>query len=325
MERPRRNRSSEAIRSMLRETHFSASHFICPVFLQEGTKKKDPIRSMPGQFRLSLDELFKVAEEALQLGVPGLALFPVVPDAKKNSLANEAWNEKGLIPSALRELKQKFPELLLISDVALDPYSSDGHDGIVKDGVILNDESVAVLCKQAVAQAASGADLVAPSDMMDGRVGAIREALDAAGFTATGILSYCAKYASKFYGPFREALDSAPRFGDKKTYQMDPANRREALREARLDESEGADILMVKPALAYLDVIRDLSLSSDLPIAAYQVSGEYAMIKAAAQNQWIDGDAVLLECLLAIRRAGADLIFSYGALEAAKLLRKIPS
>jgi porphobilinogen synthase len=305
----------------MRETSLTSKNLIYPVFLQEGSRKKDEIRSMPGQFRLSLDELLRVCEETLELKVPGIAVFPVVPNEKKNSLGDEAWNPQGLVPHSIREIKKRFPELLVVSDVALDPYSCDGHDGIVKNGEILNDETIAVLCKQALAQAEAGADLVAPSDMMDGRVRAIRASLDEAGFKQTGILSYCAKYASKFYGPFREALDSAPRFGDKKTYQMDPANRREALREARLDAAEGADFLMVKPALAYLDVIADLRENTDLPIAAYQVSGEYAMIKAAAQNGWIDGDAVLMECLTSIRRAGADMILSYGALEAARLLR----
>lgn len=321
MERPRRNRRNEALRSLMRETSLTSKNLIYPVFLQEGSRKKDEIRSMPGQFRLSLDELLRVCEETLELKVPGIAVFPVVPNEKKNSLGDEAWNPQGLVPHSIREIKKRFPELLVVSDVALDPYSCDGHDGIVKNGEILNDETIAVLCKQALAQAEAGADLVAPSDMMDGRVRAIRASLDEAGFKQTGILSYCAKYASKFYGPFREALDSAPRFGDKKTYQMDPANRREALREARLDAAEGADFLMVKPALAYLDVIADLRENTDLPIAAYQVSGEYAMIKAAAQNGWIDGDAVLMECLTSIRRAGADMILSYGALEAARLLR----
>lgn len=322
MERPRRNRRSEAIRSSLRETFLSPAHLIYPVFVQEGQGKSDAIKSMPGQARLSLDELLKVAETAARAGIAGLALFPVVPDAKKNSMGDESWNPQGLVPACMRALKSQFPSLLVITDVALDPYSSDGHDGIVKDGHILNDETVEVLCKQALMQAEAGADLVAPSDMMDGRIGAIRQALDAKGFTQTGIISYCAKYASSFYGPFREALDSAPRFGDKKTYQMDPANRREALREARLDAREGADVLMVKPALAYLDILRDLREFTDLPLAAYQVSGEFAMIKAAAQNNWIDGDKVMLESLLSIRRAGADLIFTYAALEAAKLLSK---
>lgn len=321
MERPRRNRRSDAIRASLREAYLSPAHMIYPVFVQEGQRKVDPIKSMPGQSRLSLDELLKVCETASELGVAGIALFPVVPDAKKNSLGDESWNPQGLVPECVRAIKKNFPKLLVITDVALDPYSSDGHDGIVHDGLILNDETVEVLCKQALMQAEAGADFVAPSDMMDGRIGAIRRALEAKGFTQTGIISYCAKYASSFYGPFREALDSAPRFGDKKTYQMDPANRREALREARLDASEGADVLMVKPALAYLDVIRDLREFSDLPIAAYQVSGEFAMIKAAAQNNWIDGDKVMLESLLSIRRAGADLIFTYAAIEASKLLK----
>lgn len=322
MHRPRRLRQNEMIRSVVRETNLNTRNLILPLFIQEGTGKQDPIKSMPGQFRLSLDELLKVTDEVVKLGIPGIALFPVVPAHKKSSGAEECFNPSGLIPTAVQEIKKRHPELLIITDVALDPYSSDGHDGLVEKGIILNDPTVEVLCKQALAQARAGCDLVAPSDMMDGRIGKIRTALDQAGFEHVGILSYCAKYASKFYGPFREALDSAPKFGDKKTYQMDPANQREALREARLDLAEGADILMVKPALAYLDVISLLHRHTDLPIAAYQVSGEYAMIKAAEEKAWIDGTAVLMESLVSIRRSGAQMIFTYGAIEAAKELIK---
>jgi len=250
------------------------------------------------------------------------ALAPLVPDAQKDPRASESTNASGLVPRAVRALKSALPELVVITDVALDPYSSDGHDGVVIDGRIDNDETVPLLAAMAVAQARAGADMVAPSDMMDGRVGAIRKALDEAGFTQVGILSYCVKYASAFYGPFREALDSAPRGGDKKTYQMDPANVREAAREVALDEAEGADMLMVKPATIYADVIRYVREISSLPVAAYHVSGEYAMLKAAAQNGWLDYDHCLLEALTGLRRAGADVIFTYGALDAARLLRR---
>jgi porphobilinogen synthase len=253
-------------------------------------------------------------------GVNAVVLFPAVAESLKTPKGEESYNDAGLIPKAVRMLKAQWPDLIVMTDVALDPYSSDGHDGIVRDGKIVNDETVEVLCKQAVCQARAGADVISPSDMMDGRVGAIRDALDEAGFEEVSILSYCAKYASGFYGPFREALDSAPRFGDKKTYQMDPANAREALRELELDEAEGADIVMVKPAGAYLDVIRLLRDHTALPIAAYQVSGEYAMIKAASQNGWLDEKRVALESLLAIRRAGADIIFTYYARQAARWL-----
>lgn len=316
--RPRRNRKTAVIRAMHRETFLNASHFIYPLFIHGGAENI-PIRSMPGCARLSPEGLLSEIEGAVADGVQSVVLFPAIPDALKTSGAEEAWNPDGLIPKTLRALKSRWPNLTLVTDVALDPYSSDGHDGLVApDGRILNDETVEVLCRQAVAQAHAGADIIAPSDMMDGRVGAIRRALDAEGFSEVSILSYTAKYASAFYGPFREALDSAPRHGDKKTYQMDPANCREALREAALDEAEGADMLMVKPAGPYLDVIRTLRDATTLPIAAYQVSGEYAMLKAASQQGWLDEPRVALESLLAIRRAGADVILSYYARQAAR-------
>lgn len=279
-----------------------------------------PIASMPGQSRLSIDLLVAKAEQALGLGVPAVALFPAIADSLKDARGRESANPDGLLPRAVQALKKALPELVVITDVALDPYSSDGHDGVVIDGRIDNDQTLPILAAMAVTQARAGADVVAPSDMMDGRVAAIRKALDEAQFSQVGICSYCVKYASSFYGPFREALDSAPKAGDKKTYQMDPANVRECLREIELDEAEGADWLMVKPGLPYADVIRFVRENSALPIAAYHVSGEYAMLRAAAQNGWLDYERCLLESLLCLRRAGADLIFTYGALDAARAL-----
>ncbi len=320
-QRPRRNRRSPALRDLVRETELSPSDLILPLFVTEGKKQRLPISAMPGQFRFSLDELLKTCEEAADLGVPAVALFPVLPEGKKDKRASESVNPKGLLQETISTIKAKVPSLLVISDVAMDPYSVDGHDGLVRDGEILNDETLPILADMAIVQAKAGADLVAPSDMMDGRVGYLRRALDQAGFHDVGILSYAAKYASSFYGPFREALDSAPRSGDKKTYQMDPANRREAVREALLDVQEGADILMVKPALAYLDIISLVRSKVNVPVAAYQVSGEYAMIKAAAERGWIDGPRAMHETLLAIKRAGADMILTYFALEMARTLR----
>lgn len=319
--RPRRNRKNETIRAFARETVLSADHLIYPVFIFDG-QGSQPIESMPGCSRLGHDALLKEAEGALSEGIRSLVLFPAVDDVLKSSQAQESHNPQGLVPQAIRALKKRFPELLIVTDVALDPYSSDGHDGIVKDGRILNDESVEVLSKQALCQAEAGADIIAPSDMMDGRIGAIREVLDDAGFSEVSLLSYTAKYASAFYGPFRDALDSAPKFGDKKTYQMDPANAREALRELYLDEAEGADMVMVKPAGPYLDVIRRVREQTTLPVAAYQVSGEYAMLKAASLNGWLEEKRVVLESLLGIRRAGADVILTYYARQAARWLKE---
>ena len=318
--RPRRNRLTPQIRGLVRETTLSPERFIYPMFVQEGEGQRTAISSMPGQARLSVDLLVETAAQAFSLGVPGVALFPALSDDMKDPRGAESTNSAGLLQRAVRALKSSLPGLLVITDVALDPYSSDGHDGVLIDGRIDNDLTVPILAEMAVAQARAGADIVAPSDMMDGRVGAIRSALDAAGFSQVGICAYCVKYASAFYGPFREALDSAPRGGDKKTYQMDPANVREALREVRLDEAEGADWLMVKPGLPYADVIRHVRSLSALPVATYQVSGEYAMLKAAAQNGRLDYDTSILETLLCLRRAGADIIFTYAAIEAAKLL-----
>ena len=321
--RPRRNRKTPIIRDWHRESWVGPRHFIYPLFIHDGSDIQ-PIASMPGCSRLSLDGLMREVEGALDEGIGSVVLFPAIDEALKSSHGEEAYNDEGLVPRAIRRLKAAWPELCVMTDVALDPYSSDGHDGIVtEDGRILNDETVEVLCRQALSQARAGADVIAPSDMMDGRVAAIRSALDADGFTEVSILAYTAKYASAFYGPFRDALDSAPKFGDKKTYQMDPANGREALREVELDEAEGADMVMVKPAMPYLDVIRRLRDHTALPVAAYQVSGEYAMIKAACQNGWLDERRVVLESLLSIRRAGADVILTYYARQAARWLREV--
>lgn len=319
--RPRRNRRTEVLRNLVAETSLQANQLIYPVFLMEGSGKKIEIKSMPGQFRMSADVLLKELEECIGLGIRSFALFPAVSDSLKNSSASEALNPEGLLPTTVRQLKKAFPETCLITDIALDPYSSDGHDGLVRNGEIINDETIEVLAKMALVHAEAGADIVAPSDMMDGRVGEIRKALDDKRFTGTGILAYSAKYASSFYGPFRDALDSAPKFGDKKTYQMDPRNAREALTEAELDLAQGADMIMVKPALAYLDVIQLLKQNFSAPIAAYNVSGEYAMIKAAAEKGWLDGDRAMMESLMAIKRAGADIILTYFAKDAARLLR----
>ena len=319
--RPRRNRQSAAIRDLVRETAISPGHLILPLFIQEGGVN-EPIASMPGCQRWCLEGLVKEAGEAHALGIPAVVLFPRIAENLKTSGAEECFNPDGLVPRAIKALKAAYPTLAVITDVALDPYNSDGHDGLVaEDGRILNDETVDVLCEQALCHARAGADIVAPSDMMDGRVAALREVLDDEDFSGVSIMSYSAKYASAYYGPFRGALESAPKSGDKKTYQMDPANAREALREAMLDEAEGADILMVKPAGPYLDIISHLRGSTTLPIAAYQVSGEYLMIKSAAAAGWIDEEKVVYESLIGIRRAGADMILTYFAKDLAKRLR----
>jgi porphobilinogen synthase len=327
--RPRRLRATPALRALVREHHLSATDFIYPLFVHEGASN-EPIGAMPGAQRWSLEGLVDEVGRAWDLGIRCVVLFPKVADGLKSEDGAECCNDHGLIPRAIRRLKQVHPGMAIMTDVALDPYSCDGHDGIVDEhGVVLNDETVAMLCRQAVAQARAGADLIGPSDMMDGRVGAIREALDEEGYENVGIISYTVKYASAYYGPFREALDSAPRPSggkpipkDKATYQMDPANGREAITEALLDEQEGADILMVKPGLAYLDIIHRLRSETELPIAAYNVSGEYAMVKAAAERGWIDERAITLETLLCFKRAGADLILTYHACDAAQWLRQ---
>ena len=321
--RPRRNRKSEAVRNLVKETYLVPGDLIYPVFIHDG-KTNEEITSMPGCMRFSIPGLVNEVKRCLELGISAFVLFPAIKDSYKSQLCEESYNSKGLVQRALRELKKQCPEATLITDIALDPYNSEGHDGVVSPlGEILNDFTVDVLCKQALSHAHAGADIVSPSDMMDGRIGAIRELLDEEGFTSVSIMSYTAKYASSFYGPFRGALDSAPKGGDKKTYQMDPANSREALRELMLDEEEGADIVMVKPASHYLDLVYLFKENTDLPVAAYQVSGEYLMIKAASQSGWLDEDKIILESLVSIKRAGADMILTYYAPKAAELLNNL--
>ena len=322
LKRNRRLRSTETIRSMVQENNLSLNDLIVPLFVVEGAKVKEEIPSMPDYYRMSLDVLVEEVNELWGLGLKSVLLFVKVPDLLKDNKGTEALNPKGLMQLAIKTVKKTCPEMLVFTDVALDPYSSFGHDGIVEKGVILNDPTKEVLAKMALSHAKAGADFVAPSDMMDGRVEHIRELLEAEGFHHTGILSYSAKYASSFYGPFRDALDSAPGFGDKKTYQMDFHNRKEAISETQLDIEEGADIVMVKPGIAYLDIIRDLAEQIETPIAAYQVSGEYAMLKAAAAKGWIDYEAVVYEQLIAFKRAGASLIATYTAKDVAQILKK---
>ncbi|WP_026956544.1 porphobilinogen synthase [Algoriphagus vanfongensis] len=319
--RPRRNRKSEVVRNLVEETTLSVNDLIFPLFLIPGEKKKVEVDSMPGIYRFSIDKMLEEIESCMKLGVKSFDVFPAYPEELKDSVASESYNPETFYLKGLREIKKNFPELCLMSDVAMDPYSSDGHDGLVQNGKILNDETLAILSKMALAQADAGVDILGPSDMMDGRVGYLRDELDENGFTETSIMSYTAKYASAFYGPFRDALDSAPKFGDKKTYQMNPANSQEALIEADLDIEEGADFLMVKPALAYLDIIKLLNENYPLPIAAYNVSGEYSMIKASAQKGWLDNDRAMLESLLSIKRSGAKIILTYFAKEFALLSR----
>lgn len=318
LRRPRRNRQSAAIRQMATETHLNVQHLIFPLFVLDGANIRSEIHSLPGIFRFSPDTLLHEIESCMRLGLNHFIVFPAVADELKDQTATYSHHPDNFYLKTAREIKKRFPECCLISDVAMDPYSSDGHDGLVRNGEIVNDDTLPILAQMAVAQAAAGFDMLGPSDMMDGRVGHIRQALDAQGFTQTGILAYTAKYASAFYGPFRDALDSAPKSGDKKTYQMNPANQREALIEAELDTAEGADMLMVKPALHYLDVIHLLKKNSALPIAAYHVSGECAMLTAACRNGWLDFERAMPEALLSIRRAGADVILTYFAKEFAQ-------
>lgn len=328
--RPRRLRASPGVRRLVRETRLDVDCLVAPLFVVEGKGIREEIPSMPGQCRLSLDALAEEVRELADLGISGVALFPKIDDARKDARGSASLDPEGLAPRAIRAAREAAEPMLIIADVALDPYSSDGHDGVVRQGRVENDATLDILARMATVQAGAGADIVAPSDMMDGRVGAIRDALDAAGHADVAILSYAAKYASAFYGPFRDALDSAPRTnenvpGDKKTYQMDPANGEEALRELDLDLAEGADIVMVKPAIPYLDVIYRVRRRSTVPVAAYHVSGTYAMLSAAAQNGWIDREEAMMESLTAIRRAGADIILTYFAKEAAKKLRLAPN
>lgn len=319
MRRPRRNRKSPVIRGMVEETQLSVKDFILPLFLIDGIKQKVEVSSMPGIFRYSPDLILKEIESCMNLGIMAFDIFPAYPESKKDKTATESYNPETFYLKTIEAVKRNFPEACVMTDVAMDPYSSDGHDGLVHDGKILNDETLEILGKMTLAQARAGADIIGPSDMMDGRVGYLRNVLDANGFQEVSIMSYTAKYASAFYNPFRDALDSAPKSGDKKTYQMDPANASEALIEADLDVEEGADFLMVKPALAYLDIIKLLKDNYQVPIAAYNVSGEYAMIKASAEKGWLDGERAMLESLLSIKRAGANVILSYFAKEFAKL------
>ncbi|WP_026913585.1 porphobilinogen synthase [Christiangramia portivictoriae] len=320
LRRNRRLRTNESIRSLVRETFISPNDFLVPLFVVEGKQVKEEIASMPGYYRYSLDLLKQEIKELWSLGLKSVLLFVKVPDKLKDNAGTEAINPEGLMQRAIKTVKDVAPELLVMTDVALDPYSSYGHDGIVNDGKILNDDTTAILAEMALSHAQAGADFVAPSDMMDGRIFEMRTLLEDEGYHDTGIMSYSAKYASAFYGPFRDALDSAPGFGDKKTYQMDPANRDEAIKETLMDIEEGADIVMVKPGLCYLDIVRDIKNTVNVPVAVYQVSGEYAMIKAAAEKGWLDHDAVILEQLTAIKRAGANMIASYFAKDAVKLI-----
>ncbi len=320
LRRNRRLRTNEAIRSLVRETILSPNDFLVPLFVVEGQNVKEKIPSMPNYFRYSLDLLEKEVKELWGLGLKSVLLFAKVPDKLKDNKGKEAVNPDGLMQRAIKTVKHACPDMLVMTDVALDPYSSYGHDGIVEHDQILNDESVEVLTEMSLSHARAGADFVAPSDMMDGRILSIREALEDEGYLNTGIMAYSAKYASAFYGPFRDALDSAPGFGDKKTYQMDYANRFEAITEAEMDIDEGADIVMVKPGLCYLDIVREIKNEVNVPVAVYQVSGEYAMVKAAAERGWLDHDAVMMEQLTAIKRAGANIIATYFAKDAVKLL-----
>jgi porphobilinogen synthase len=321
----RRNRilrQSPAIRAMVAETILTPNDFIVPLFIDEGQGVEQEIASMPGYFRRSLDGTVKEVRELWGLGIKSILLFVKSKDELKDNTGKEAWNPDGLMQRSIRAIKDAVPDIVVMTDVALDPYSSYGHDGIVENGEIVNDPTVEALIKMSLSHAAAGADWVAPSDMMDGRIGAIRAALEENNYTRTGIMAYSAKYASCFYGPFRDALDSAPGFGDKKTYQMDPANRLEAIKEAIMDVEEGADIVMVKPALPYLDIIREVKNAVHVPVSAYNISGEYALIKAAAKMGWINEEKAILETLTSIKRAGADLIATYFAKDAVKLLNK---
>ncbi len=320
--RPRRNRKSAAIRNMVEETQLGVQHLIYPIFLKDGKNIKEEIASLPNNYRWSLDQLIPEIETCMNLGIYTYDLFPAVDESLKDTIASYSYADDNFYLKAIRKLKETFPEIAIMSDVAMDPYSSDGHDGLVVDGRIVNDETLPILARMSVAQAQAGVDIIGPSDMMDGRVGYIREALDLAGFTDTSIMSYTAKYASAFYGPFRDALNSAPKSGDKKSYQMNPANQREALLEAQLDFEEGADMLMVKPALCYLDIIHLLKQQFPIPITAYNVSGECAMVHAAAQNGWLNYELAVYEMLLSIRRAGADGILTYFAKDFAEFNKK---
>jgi porphobilinogen synthase len=320
--RPRRNRKNAVIRAMVEETKLGVENLIYPIFLQDGTKIKAEIKSLPSNYRWSLDMLLPEIEQCIKLGLNQFVLFPAIDEKLKDSVASLSYSTDNYYLNVISRIKKEFPEVVLMSDVAMDPYSSDGHDGLVKNGLILNDETLPILGKMALAQAQAGIDILGPSDMMDGRVGFLRSILDKENYTDVSIMSYTAKYASAFYGPFRDALDSAPKSGNKKTYQMNPANKREAILEAQLDFEEGADMMMVKPALCYLDIIHILKEKFPIPITAYNVSGECAMVYAASQNGWLDYEATMSEMLLSIRRSGADGILSYFAKDFATLLKR---
>ncbi len=322
--RPRRNRVDANMRDLVQENNLTVKDLIAPLFVMEGENKREEIASMPGQYRFTLDLLLKKVAKLSDLGIPAVSLFPALPDSLKDERASESTNSNNILCQAVRAIKKQTPNMLVMTDVAMDPYSNDGHDGLVdkERGLILNDETLPILAEMAVNQAQAGADIIGPSDMMDGRVAYIRQALDHAGLHHVVIMSYTAKYASAFYGPFRDALESEPKMGDKKTYQMNPANSREAIRELYLDEQEGADILMVKPGLPYLDILKEMRETTTLPLAVYNVSGEYAMVKAAAANGWLDEEKVALEILMSFKRAGADMILTYFAEAAAKWLKK---
>lgn len=322
--RPRRNRKTEVIRNLVTETRLSVSQLIYPLFLVDGKGIKNEVLSLPGNFRFSLDMMLAEIESCLKLGVKSFVIFPAIEESLKDSTATYSYSAENFYLNAIKTIKQTFPEVCLMSDVAMDPYSSDGHDGYVQDGKILNDKTLQILAKMAVAQAEAGIDILGPSDMMDGRVGFIRDAVDEAGFYETSIMAYTAKYASAYYGPFRDALDSAPKAGDKKTYQMNPANSQEALLEATLDYNEGADMMMVKPALCYLDIIQTLKQNFDIPIAAYNVSGECAMLLAACEKGWLNYEQAMPEMLLSMNRAGADIILTYFAKDFAKMSAQKP-
>lgn len=320
--RPRRNRKSAAIRNMVEETKLGVENLIYPIFLKDGKNIKDEVLSLPNNYRWSIDRLLPEIEECMNLGIYTFDIFPAVDEELKDKIASYSYADDNFYLDAIRQIKQRFPESVVMSDVAMDPYSSDGHDGYVENGKVVNDKTLPILARMTIAQAQAGVDIIGPSDMMDGRVGVLRQALDEEGFTDVSIMSYSAKYASAFYGPFRDALNSAPKLGDKKTYQMNPANKREALLEAQLDFEEGADMLMVKPALCYLDVIHLLRENFTIPITAYNVSGECAMVYAAAKNGWLDYERAVFEMLLSIKRAGADGILTYFAKDYAKMVKK---
>jgi porphobilinogen synthase len=321
--RPRRRRVSSGIRELSRETYLDVSNLVYPLFLMDGANIKDEIHSLPGNYRMSLENIIKEIDSCMKLGLKAFILFPSVDEKHKNKTATYSYSSKNFYLRAIKEIKKRFPECVLISDVAMDPYSSDGHDGLVQNDQIVNDDTLPILSRMALAQAEAGIDLIGPSDMMDGRIGFLRDELDSNGFENTGIMAYTAKYASAFYGPFRDALNSAPKKGDKKTYQMDFRNTREALLEAELDYNEGADFLMVKPALHYMDVIKSLKDSFNIPIAAYHVSGECAMLSAACKNGWLDFNKAMPETLYSLRRAGADIILTYFAKDYAKMASKL--